>query len=70
MHFCVAISGQNGLLPWKPWALPQADLPTSFPSLLNLSQQIVCFSRQSVCDGIVQGLEEPVFASASGHDVH
>jgi len=27
MLFCVAISGQNVLLPRKPEALPQADLP-------------------------------------------
>jgi len=27
MLVCVALSGQNVLLPWKHGALPQADLP-------------------------------------------
>jgi len=27
MLVCVALSGQNVLLPWKPGALPPADLP-------------------------------------------
>gem|GEM_PF-1925274 len=29
MLVCVALSGQNVLLPWKLGALPQADLPRS-----------------------------------------